>query len=104
MDDAATKVLWTKLFMEAQRYRIDRNILFQDNKSTILLLDNGRQSAGKRSRALNICYFFVHDQKNKGNINIKYCPTKQMWADLMTKPLQGSNFRFMADRLMGCAK
>jgi len=104
VDDAATKVLWTKLFMEAQGYRIDRNILFQDNQSTILLLDNGRQSAGKRSRALNIRYFFVHDQKNKGNIDIEYCPTKKMWADPMTKPLQGSDFRYMADRLMGRAK
>ena len=84
VDDAATKILWTKQFMEAQGYRIDRNVLYQDNKSTILLLENGKQSAGKRSRALNIRYFFIHDQKEKGNIDIKYCPTKQMWADPMT--------------------
>ena len=90
VDDSATKILWTKLFMETQGHCIDRNILYQDNKSTILLLDNGKQSAGKHSSALNICYFSVHDQKNKGNIDIKYCPTKQMWADPMTKPLQGS--------------
>ena len=90
--------------MEAQGYRIDRNVLYQDNKSTILLLENGKQSAGKRLRALNIWYFFIHDQKEKGNINIEYCPTKQMWADPMTKPLQGSDFKYMADRLMGRAK
>ena len=104
VDDAATKILWNKQFMEAQGYRIDRNVLYQDNKITILLLENGKQSAGKRSRALNIQYFFIHDQKEKGNINIEYCPTKQMWADLMTKPLQGSDFKFMADRLMSCNK
>ena len=104
VDDAATKILWTKQFMEAQGYRIDRNVLYQDNKSTILLLENGKQSAGKRSRALNIRYFFIHDQKEKGNIDVEYCPTKQMWADPMTKPLQGSDFKYMADRLMGRAK
>ena len=53
-DNAATKIFWTKLFMEAQGYCIDCNILYQDNMSTILLLNNGKRSAGKRSRALNI--------------------------------------------------
>ena len=41
VDDYATKILWTKLFMEEQGYEIRRNILYQDNKSTILLLENG---------------------------------------------------------------
>jgi hypothetical protein len=36
-DDLATMILWTKLFMEAQGYEIKKNILYQDNKSTILL-------------------------------------------------------------------
>ena len=90
--------------MEAQGYRIDRNILYQDNMSTILLLNNGKRSAGKRSRALNIRYFFITDQKEKGNVIIKYCNTKDMWADPMTKPLQGSDFKFMADKLMGQKK
>ena len=89
VDDAATKILWTKQFMEAQGYRIDRNVLYQDNKSTILLLENGKQSAGKRSRALNIRYFFIHDQKEKGNIDVEYCPTMslllilaQLWTQI----------------------
>ena len=54
VDDAATKIIWTKLFKEKQGYHIKRNILYQDNQSTIQLLENGRQSAGKRSRAINI--------------------------------------------------
>ena len=60
-DDYATKILWTKLFMEEQGYEIRRNVLYQDNKSTILLLKNGKRSSGKRTRALNIRYFFLHN-------------------------------------------
>ena len=56
-DDAATIILWTSLFMEQQGYPLDKNILFQDNKSAILLECNGKRSAGKRSRALNVRYF-----------------------------------------------
>ena len=91
-DDAATMILWTGLFMEEQGYPLKKNILYQDNKSAILLETNGRRSAGKRSRALNVRYFFLTDQVEKENISIEYCPTDEMWADYMTKPLQGEKF------------
>ena len=41
-DDAAVMILWTKLFLEAQGYTINKNILYQDNKSAILLEENGK--------------------------------------------------------------
>ena len=101
VDDAMTQVLWTKLFMEAQGYPIKKNILYQDNKSSILLETNGRASAGRRSRALNIRYFFVTDQVEKGNVCIKYMPTDEMWGDYMTKPLQGEKFRKFCALIQG---
>ena len=97
----ATKMLWTKLFLEEQSYWIHRNILYQDNKSTILLLKNGKRSAGKRSRALNIRYFFLTDQQDKGNLSIEFCPTNEMIGDYMMKPLQGRDFRKFRSLVMG---
>jgi hypothetical protein len=35
VDDAATMILWTKLFLEAQGYEVEKNIVYQDNKSAI---------------------------------------------------------------------
>ena len=87
--------------MEAQGYEVTQNILYQDNKSTILLEENGRKSAGKRSRALNIRYFFVTDQIARGNLTIEFCPTERMTADFYTKPLQGEPFRKFKAELMG---
>lgn len=101
VDDAITQVLWTKQFMEAQGYPIEKNILYQDNKSSILLETNGSSSAGKRSRALNIRYFFVTDQVQLGNVSIEYMPTDEMWADYMTKPLQGEKFRKFRGLILG---
>jgi hypothetical protein len=49
-DDMSVMILWTKLFMEAQGYDIEKNILYQDNKSAILLIKNGKKSSGKRTR------------------------------------------------------
>ena len=34
---------------------------------------------------------FVSNQIEKGYIKIQYCPTDQMTADYLTKPLQGQN-------------
>ena len=70
VDDVSVMILWTKLFLEAQGYEIEKKILYQDNKSAIFLETNGKKSSGKRTRALNIRYFFLTDQVEKGNVTI----------------------------------
>jgi hypothetical protein len=55
-NNAATMILWTKLFLEAQGYNVEKHIVYQDNKSVILLEANGKKSLGKQTRALSICY------------------------------------------------
>jgi len=96
-----TMILWTKSFLEEQGYAVERNILYQDNKSAILLGVNGRKSSSKRTRALNVRYFFLSDQVQRGNLTIEYCPTDEMIADYMSKPLQGEKFRGFRDEIMG---
>jgi hypothetical protein len=99
-DEVVGPMLWTKNFLEAQGYPVKENILYQDNQSAMLLESNGRKSAGKRSRHLNIRYFFVADQKEKGNISIEYCPTDQMIGDYMTKPTHGKKFRGFRQQIL----
>ena len=36
-------------------------------------------------------------------MTLTYCPTDLMWADILTKPLQGSKFRLMRAFLMNCS-
>lgn len=100
-DDMATMILWTKLFLEAQGYNIKKNILYQDNKSTILLQNNGKKSSSKRTRAINIRYFFLTDQIEKKNLAVEYCPTTEMIGDFMSKPLQGKLFMKFKKLIMG---
>ena len=82
-------------------HSIKENILKQDNKSTILLLENGKKSSSKRTRAINIRYFFLTDQIEKGNLSVEYCPTGEMWADFMSKPLTGKLFKKFMKLIMG---
>ena len=75
--------------------------MLQDNKSSILLERNGKSSRGKHMRHINIHYFFITDRVNMKELTIEWCPTTQMVADFMTKPLQGSHFRHLRDYIMG---
>jgi hypothetical protein len=86
------QILWTRYFMEAQGYGIDDSIIHQDNKSTMLLENDGRASSSKRTRHINTRYFFVTDRIALNEVRVEYCPTKAMIADFFTKPLQGSQF------------
>ena len=71
-DDVITIAMWTKYFVEAQGYKIKRSILYQDNKSCILLKNNGRASSSKRTKHMNVRYFFITDQISKGDIEVEY--------------------------------
>jgi hypothetical protein len=35
-------------------------------------------------------------------MRVKHQPTEEMWADILTKPLQGTAFRQMHAKLMNC--
>ena len=99
-DETVGPMMWTLLFLKEQGYELEQNILCQDNKSTILLEKNGRSSAGKRSRHLNIRLFFITDQIKKGHVNVEYCLTEEIMADYLSKPTMGHKFEKFRQTIM----
>jgi hypothetical protein len=59
VDDMMPIIIWTRYFLLGQGYGVVENLLLQDNKSSILLERNGKASSGKRTRHINIHYFFI---------------------------------------------
>jgi hypothetical protein len=72
IDDCISKILWGKYFIESLGYTVEHNILFQDNKSTILLAKNGRLSSSAKTRHIKHRYFFVKDKIDQGDLEIEY--------------------------------
>jgi hypothetical protein len=66
----------------------------------MLLAKNGRASSSKRTRHINIRYYYVTDRIKNGKLRVEYCPTGDMVADFCTKPLQGSLFRRLRDMIL----
>ena len=54
VDDALPQILWTSYFMECQGYKVSENIIFQDNKSTLILEKNGKASSSKRTKHIRV--------------------------------------------------
>ncbi len=101
VDDLMPSILWTRLFLDAQGYGVTENIIYQDNQAAILLEKNGKASSGKRTKHINMRYFFVTDRVAKRDVSVEWCPTGDMTGDFLTKPLQGALFRRFRDQIMG---
>ena len=92
VDDYIAQVLWTNYFLKEQGFTTEDTIIYQDNKSAILLEKNGRASSSKRTKHINARYFFITDRVEKKEISLEYCLTGVMIADFFAKPLQGTKF------------
>jgi hypothetical protein len=114
VDDGMPFIMWIRLFYIEQfkLYPSDhpmkeigqKNIILQDNTSTIQLENNGKRSSSKRTRHINIRYFYITDQIKEGNVSVTYCPTLEMVSDYFTKPLQGSLFQTHRNAIMGLSE
>lgn len=101
VDDGLPLVLWTRYFLQEQGYEMRPSLLYQDNKSAMLLEENGKASSTKRTKHINVRYFFIKDKIAKGGIELEQCPTEVMWADVNTKPRQGRGWIIFRAMLMG---
>jgi hypothetical protein len=104
VDDAMNFIEWIQLFVEHQIKSINKDsilkkiggdvVIGQDNStSTIQLENNGKQSSTKRTRHINIRYFYITSKIKDGSVRVVYNLTKQMVSDYLTKALQDSLFR-----------
>jgi hypothetical protein len=65
---------------------------------------NGQILSSKRTKHIKAKYFLIKDYSNAEEVDLRYCPTGRMWADVLTKPLQGQMFRDMRAFLQNCSR
>ncbi len=102
VSDALPQLIWTRDFLQEQGIKMVPSTIFQDNMSTIALMERGIATAAT-TRHFGIRLFFVKDRIEAGDMSVEYMPTVDMAADFLTKPLQGDLFRKMRKMLLGMA-
>ena len=91
LSDSANQGLHVRNFLMSQGYSLGPVIIYQDNMSCMALVERGR-SAAERTRHIGIRYFWMKERVDRGEAVIKHLGTELMYANLLTKPVQGSQF------------
>ena len=89
--DGATPAINVLNIITSQGIPVKSLTIEQDNKSTLAMIANGR-ATGPTSRHINIRFFWLNDRLSSGEISMRYIPTEEMTADLLTKHMEGSAF------------
>ena len=112
VDDAMTFVMWMKHFFGSQVKQMNKysklkplgsdTTIEQDNTSAIQLERNGWKSSSRRTKHIDVRYFYVTDRLKKKDVSrVVYKPTGDMQSDYFTKALQGQAFHTHRKTLMG---
>jgi hypothetical protein len=96
------EMLWLLYFIEPQGHKAECVGLYQDNISSQLLMKNGQFLSGKKTKHIKVKVFFIKDKIDEREVTPIDCPTEEMWADMLTKSLQGTALRKMRAELMNC--
>ena len=100
LSDSANQALHLRNFLIEQGYTSNPVTVYQDNMSCMALMERGRSGAEK-TRHIDIRYFWLKERVTAGEALIKHKGTADMYANLLTKPLQGSQFVSERDALTG---
>ena len=71
--------------------------IMEDSQGAILMTKN--PVGDKAMKHIEIRYHFVREQAEKATLLLKYCNTKEMLADLLTKSLNRGQFEYLRCKL-----
>jgi hypothetical protein len=89
---SAKQAVWLRrLFIELGQGRYLSNAprkpvqVFGDNQGALALVDNPENH--QRTKHIDVQYHYVRHLVSTGKVSLRYCPTNEMAADALTKPL-----------------
>lgn len=100
LSDSANQALYLRWFLIDQGYAMRPVTLYQDNTSTMALVARGKPGA-ERTRHIDIRYFWLADRVKNKEATIEHMVTTEMYANVLTKPLQGAQFIYERQCLTG---
>ena len=88
---ATQEAVWLRRMLDdLQAKPKDPTVLMEDNSGAIAIAKNPVSHA--RTKHIDVRYHYVHEAVQDSTINLTYCPTEEMAADLLTKPLPCGRF------------
>ena len=82
-----------KRLLVSQGYSPGPIVLYQDNLSCMALIAKGR-AGSERTKHISIRYYWIKQHVDSGEVIVEKLATEEMPANILTKPLQGAQFRY----------
>lgn len=90
------EVIWLKELLTDFKILTQNPIpVFVDSQSCIKMVTNEKFS--NRTKHIAVRYQFAKDHVNKRNVELRYVPTDENIADLLTKPLAGTKTKMLRE-------
>ena len=103
VNELISDLLWCRDVLEELGYPQQRINIYEDNQSCITMLQQEPRSFHTKSRHVRVKWAFFREEYKKGTVKLRYRPTKDMLADILTKPLGGKLHTLHASRIFtGC--
>ena len=98
LSSAAQEAVWLRILMGDLGRQMDApTTIYEDNQGAIELAKNVKYH--NRTKHIDICHHFVRERVVSNEIQVIYCPTGDMIADIMTKRLARLAFEKLRDLL-----
>ena len=82
---AAQEILYLSQLLSEIAFQLKFHPMIYEDNQGIIALANNRVNR-QRSKYIDIKYHFIRTEVNRGTLMLKYCPTEDMIADVMTTP------------------
>ncbi|GMF28765.1 unnamed protein product [Phytophthora fragariaefolia] len=96
--ECSTMIVWThNLCKELNLTRYHPTVLYQDNQATITVLTEIK--GNYKTKSVDLKYHKVRDFQERGEFEVRYCPSSENLADIFTKALGPTLFRKFRQRM-----
>ncbi len=97
---AAKQILWARNLLEELGFPQDLpTTMFEDNKSTIVLLN--REYNCSKTKHIQLRYNFIREHIKENRIRVEYLASEDMISDMLTKNLLPTTFLHLRTKLLG---
>ena len=96
------EIMWARSLLAEIGYpQLEPTIIFEDNMSTIAMVNNDGNS--QKTKHIDIRYNLTREQVKNKVITMEHLKTLDMTSDILTKPLAGTPFLHLRPLLLGIA-